>query len=203
MVSVRLYVEGGGDSKALRTECRRGFSEFARNAGLVGRMPKVVACGGRQNAYDSFRTALEACPNDGTPMLLVDAEEPVGGTGSWEHVKSRDGWERPRGATDEQCHLMVQCMEAWFLADRPALRDYFGKDFAESALPGNPQVEQIPKTDVLNGLAHAARHTTKGAYVKGQHSFDILARINPSVVESAAPHAKRFLGALRAPAEPA
>ena len=31
------------------------------------------------------------------------------------------------GATDEQAHLMVQCMEAWFLADRETLAAVFGR----------------------------------------------------------------------------
>ncbi len=105
-MSIRLYVEGGGDSKAQRAECRRGFSEFLRSSSLAGRMPRVVACGGRQNAYDSFCTAL-ASPREGPPMLLVDSEEPVNAAGPWEHLHARDGWVRPRAATDDQCHLMV------------------------------------------------------------------------------------------------
>jgi len=60
VVTVRLYVEGGGDSKELKTHCRRGFRKFIEKAGLQGRMPRIVACGGRQRAYDSFATALAA-----------------------------------------------------------------------------------------------------------------------------------------------
>ena len=50
MVELHLYVEGGGDSKVLRTACRRGFSEFLAKAGLQGHMPRIVACGGRSQA---------------------------------------------------------------------------------------------------------------------------------------------------------
>lgn len=42
---MKIYVEGGGDSKELKTRCRRGFSNFFEKAGLKGRMPRVVACG--------------------------------------------------------------------------------------------------------------------------------------------------------------
>lgn len=56
MVGMKLYVEGGGDTNLLRTACRQGFSEFLKKAGLAGRMPRVVACGGRQDAYDAFCT---------------------------------------------------------------------------------------------------------------------------------------------------
>lgn len=45
-MSVKVYVEGGGDhNKALQTQWRKGFSEFFLRAGLEGRMPAVVACG--------------------------------------------------------------------------------------------------------------------------------------------------------------
>jgi hypothetical protein len=58
MVELHLYVEGGGDSKLLRTACRRQFSEFLAKAGLKGHMPRIVVSGGRGQAYGDFRTAL-------------------------------------------------------------------------------------------------------------------------------------------------
>lgn len=33
---VKIYVEGGGDSAALKTVCREGFSKFLSKAGLAG-----------------------------------------------------------------------------------------------------------------------------------------------------------------------
>lgn len=193
-----LYVEGGGDSKDLRTKCRRGFRRFLEKAGLEGQMPRISACGSRRNAYDSFRTALHV--GDRTPILLVDSEEPLKAANPWEHLRNRkdDGWARPRGASAQHCHLMVQVMESWFLADRPALVSFFGPGFQEGSLPGNPAVEQINKADVLKGLAHATRDTTKGSYDKGPLSFTILGEIAPSAVESAAPAARRLLKVLRA-----
>lgn len=56
-MSVKVYVEGGGDSSALKRKCREGFREFFRKIGLQGRMPRIVACGPRNNAYDDFCTA--------------------------------------------------------------------------------------------------------------------------------------------------
>ena len=104
-------------------------------------------------------------------MLLLDAERAVGETGPWQHLKDRDGWDRPDGATDDQCHLMVQAMESWFLADRTALEKYYGQDFQETALPSNPQIEQVSKNDVLGGFRQATRGTTKGRYDKGIPQF--------------------------------
>jgi hypothetical protein len=201
MVTTKLYVEGGGDSKALRIECRRGFSEFLKKAGLAGRMPRIVACGGRQNAYESFRVAVERTSIPSLPLLLVDAEEAVEGEDPWEHLRHRDRWERPSAARDDQCHLMVQCMEAWFLADRAALEHHFGQGFRATALPANPRVEEIPKTDLIEGLDRAARGAAHGRYAKGDQSFRILAHLDPAKVEAAAPYARRFLEAVRAAAE--
>ena len=196
MVTVRLYVEGGGDSKKLRVQCRRGFRKFVEKAGLKGRMPRIVACGGRQRAYDSFTTALDA--GNSTPMLLVDAERPVTDASAWEHLRKRDGWPRPGRAHEDQCHLMAQVMESWFLADRPALKAFYGRKFHEESLPSDRSVERIAKADVLDRLARATRKTSKGPYDKGPTSFDILAEVDPSKVERAARHAKRFLDTLRA-----
>ncbi|MDR0720595.1 MAG: hypothetical protein LBF78_13230, partial [Treponema sp.] len=55
---VKIYVEGGGDTHTLRTACRRGFSGFLEKAGLKGYMPRIVACGSRNNAYADFCTAM-------------------------------------------------------------------------------------------------------------------------------------------------
>lgn len=198
MVSVQVYVEGGGDSKALRTECQRGFNEFIKKAGLASRMPRIVVCGGRQQAYSDFCVAAEQAGNQEVPMLLVDAEEPVQSGGPWEHLKSQAGWTRPAGTADQQCHLMVQIMESWFLCDVETLTAFYGNGFQQNALPRNSNVEAVPKSDVLGGLTRATRQTQKGPYSKGNHSFSILASIDPAKVESTAPYAKRLLEALRA-----
>ena len=194
MVSAKLYVEGGGNSKTLRTACRRGFAGFLERAGAAGRMPRIVACGGRGNAYDSFKTAHSSIGV--SAMLLVDAEGPVTAKGPWEHLQQSDGWRRPRGATDDQCHLMVEVMESWFLADKDALQAYFGQGFRRQALPVNPNIEQIPKQDVERGLDGATQGTRKGRYEKGAHSFEILARLDPVKVRKGSCYADRFVKAL-------
>ena len=73
----------------------------------------------------------------------MDSEGPVAqGAGPWAHLRARDGWIRPADATDENAHLMVQCMETWFLADRDNLADYFGHGFNPNALPAREEIEE-------------------------------------------------------------
>ncbi|MDE0391726.1 MAG: DUF4276 family protein [Rhodospirillales bacterium] len=197
-MKVKVYVEGGGNGKSLRPKCRQGFSSFFAKANLTGRMPKIIACGGRNSAFDKFRTALKLRNADEFVVLLVDSEDPVAdGAGPWLHLMRRDDWEKPDMATDDNAHLMVQCMEAWFLADKDGLAAYFGQGFNRNALPGRQQIEDVAKDDVLDGLKRATRQSKRGEYGKGRHSFDILEQTDPAKVTDASPHARRLVETLR------
>ena len=92
---------------------------------------------------------------------------------------------------------MVEFMESWFLADHEALKAFYGQGFHESALPRNPQVEQVSKRDIENDLQSATKDTSKGPYRK-KHSFKILGKLNHEKVMNASPYAKRFIEALKA-----
>jgi predicted ATPase len=203
VVAFTLYVEGGGESKALRTACREGFSKLIEKAGFKGSMPSVVACGSRSNAFDSFATAAERQAKGHVPLLLVDSEAPVSQRPSpWAHVRERagDGWTKPGRATDDQLHLMVECMEAWLVADRAALTAYFGQGFSPRALPAATRlIEAIPKDELYRALAKATKQCkTKGAYDKAKHSFGLLATVDPSRLRAASPWAERFFATLEA-----
>ena len=201
MVNYKLFVEGGGDARILRTACRNGFKEFLKKAGLAGQMPRVIACGSRKAAYDDFCTALNAGER---AFLLVDSEDPVCSEYAqkpWQHLAERPGdqWKQPADATDEQCHRMVVCMESWFLADRQILAFFFGQGFHANALPAPSRaVESIAKHQVHDALAKATNQCkTKGAYEKGGHSFKLLALLHPDAVCAASPWARRFIEELK------
>ncbi len=192
-MSARLYVEDGGDNKASKAVCRRGFKAFIEKAGAAGRISTIVPCGSRGNTYNSFRAALNVGAD---ALLLVDAEGPVTAPGAWQHLKDSDNWDRPPTATDGQCHLMVQAMESWFLADPDALASFYGQGFNQSALPRNRNIEQVSKQDAIDGLDRAARNTGRRGYKKGPASYEILERLDPAKVRSASPFAERFVQAL-------
>jgi hypothetical protein len=91
---------------------------------------------------------------------------------------------------------MVQCMEAWFLTDKAMLAQYYGNGFNRSALPPNPKIEEIPKGDVIRGLERATVETSKEAYHKTRHGFEILERLDPVAVQKGSPFAAAFFKVL-------
>lgn len=196
-MTVKLYVEGGGDYNTQKAALREGFRGFFDKAGFRNKRLKIVACGGRAVAYKDFRIALSASEPDTLPMLLVDSEAEVTANSVWEHLRSRPGdmWTKPHGASEENTYLMVQCMEAWFIADRDSLRAYYGKDFHLS-LGENQNVEFHAKASIQNALLSATRRTQKGEYRKIQHASALLKLIDPRKIRTASKHACRLLDKL-------
>lgn len=203
---MKVFVEGGGSEERQRRVCRQGLRKFLEKSGFKGRMPKIIAGGPRQEAYDSYCNELSG---DEPVLLLVDSEGPVKAHHQadraedwqpWQHLGERpdDRWAKPSGASDTDCHLMVESMENWLLADREALQGYFGQGFQQSKLPSKDKpLEEIPKSEALNKLKDATRDcATKSRYDKGQDSFRLLGRIDPQQVSSQSPWAKRFLDSL-------
>ena len=94
---------------------------------------------------------------------------------------------------------MVKIMESWFLADRDALKAFFGQGFKENALPASDNaIEGIAKQQVYRSLEQATSNCkTKAVYGKGEHSFKLLTKIDPAKVIQASPWAKRFVDELR------
>ena len=205
--SVVIYVEGGGSgdhSNALQAELRRGFSEFfAKTALGAQRRPRVVACGGREQAFDRFQTALTQGEN---ALLLVDSEAPVVAAAQlgrdscawqpWLHLKQQSGWKRPAQAAELDAHLMVQCMEGWLLCDVPAVKTFFGQGFAD--VPIHKPVETLTKTELYPWLEKSTQGTPKGAFGKGAHSFKLLAVIDSAKVLQQSPWAQRLVNELMA-----
>jgi hypothetical protein len=136
MNEIRIYVEGGGDKSDGRAAIRQGFNQFLTPLRELARRRR-----------------------------MVDAEGPVQSS-PWAHLQARDGWTAPSGAGDEHCHLMVQTMEAWFIADPESLAKYYGQGFRRNSLPATSNVESIPKNTLEPALIHATKETRKGRYHK-------------------------------------
>ena len=178
---IRIYFEG---TPALRPS----LGEFLERAVPAARGKlKLVAGGGRDKTIDDFGRAFRnTCPD--FLILLVDSEEADDGKLEI-RLRAKRNWRVPRNArTKHRICWMVQCMETWLIADRAALRGYYGRKLHEKSLPRNQDVESIPKIDVLKALIRA----TKSQYDKGTHTAKILLLLDPDVVCGAAPHCKRL-----------
>jgi hypothetical protein len=195
-VKAVVYVEGGGRQRRILDHCRRGFGELFEKVVREGHRPKVVACGDRRRTFEDFRADLEGS-EEGFRILLVDSEGPVrGDVTPWTYLRARDGWIKPANVGDDQAHLMVQCMESWFLADHEALSEYYEQGYVASSLPARTNVEEILKRDTERALEHASRHTQKGPYHKTRHGFNLLALIDPVKLRRASVHAQRLFEVL-------
>lgn len=199
-MKVKIYVEGGGAKKKLRTACRQAFSKFLSKAGFAECMPAVVACGSRKQAYDKFCAAIAERSAE-FAVLLVDSEEAVEADTPWKHLSGRkdDRWKCPSGATDRNAHLMVQVMESWFLADRDCLANYFGHGFNANALP-SPQrnLEDVAKRDVERALRESTRQSRLRRYDKGRDSFELLGRLDAKRVVDASQYTRRLVDTIAA-----
>ena len=146
MVTAYIYIEG--DSEA-ESGCRKAFRKLLENAGFNGKMPRLVASGGRNATFDDFRTKLKQSESGDYIAMLIDSEDPLGDIEkTWKHLKKRDNWDQPPEATDDQVLFMTTCMETWIAADRATLKSHY-KDLQESALPPLDKLENRIRHDVL------------------------------------------------------
>lgn len=155
----------------------------------------VIACGGRTQALDVWKTRCDQHPSD-TNLLLLDSEGPVQGIERpIEHLKRLEEWDFPEGASSSLVHLMTQVMETWLVADPGALAKVFGRHFDRSKLTKWPKLEAVSKATIFAALKKA---TKDKPYAKGAHSFKVLAEVDPAPLQAACPSAKRFFDAITA-----
>ena len=200
-MNAHLYIEGGGNSKGEKSRCREAFKTLLQKQGFSGRLPRLTACGGRGSAYDDFKTAHATAQSGHFVGLLIDSEDPAAIPAdplqqqTWAHLRRRDGWERPPGATDQQVLLMTTCMETWIAADRATLRAHYGAGLNENQLPATTNLESRHRHEVQEQLERATAATSK-PYRKGKRSFNLLAKLNPKALAPLLPSFDRAMAIL-------
>ena len=182
-MSAVIYLEGGGDA-AQDARCREGFRKLIEKIVPGRRQPKLVACGGRNQVFDAFKTRLVRPMGYDYVGMLVDSEDPVPAGGSpWAHLNTRDGWSRPSEASDENVLFMATSMETWCCADRVALTTRYGRNLRANALPPLVNLESQPRRSVFAALVASSG----GAYQKGRESFALLAELDPAALATYCP----------------
>jgi hypothetical protein len=194
---IRIYIEGGGDSIGQKTSLRQGFRQFFKEELEKEATIKIkwdiniTMCGKRSDAFRDFKNGLKSYP-DAFNILLVDAEAPVKKDSPWEHLKLRDNWDKPAGVDDDNCHLMVQTMEAWFIADIANLKEFYGQGFKENGIPKTANVETIAKDHLERILKIASSRTIKGKYHKINHASKLLELLDVTKVRHASHYCDRL-----------
>jgi hypothetical protein len=200
LVSAYIYLEGGGagaQSKDVDIRCREGFRNLLENCGFQRRMPRLVACGARESAFDDFSSAHSSGQAEYVG-LWIDSEDPLPDLeAAWQYLQAREHWNRPSGAADDQVLFMTTCMETWFVADRAALKAHFGAELQDSSLPPLDQMERRTRHDVQDKLSRASRDCSN-SYEKGRRSFAILGKLNPELLERLLPSFARVRRILNA-----
>jgi hypothetical protein len=200
MVSeIRIYVEGGGRDSGSRRIIREGLNEFFSPLVRLARKHriawKVIPCGSRNDTFENFMLALGEHPR-AFNVLLVDSEERVS-LPRWEHLRRQDHW-KVGDLPEDRCHLMVQTIEAWLVADPETLAAFYGQGFLRGSLPKRQDVEAIAKEDLIRALDRATSRTQKGRYHKISHCADLLGLLDQNRVRSRARHCDLLFTTLEA-----
>ena len=197
MSSITIYMEGGGDSIDTRAALRQGMDSFlqplkhaTRNRGWSW---NLVCRGPRGEAFRAFCDAVSSA-HDILVVLLVDAERPVGQPAR-HHLKERDGWDLS-AVGEDRVHLMVQAMEAWFVADPTSISEYYGHGFRKEALSSEQDLEGVTTYNLSHWLRRAMRDSSKGNYHKTRHASDLLKLIDRATVAARCRHCKRLFDVL-------
>jgi len=190
LVTAVIYLEGGGESKELRSRCREGFHKLLERNGFKGKMPRLVACGSRNSVFSDFKAAHQR-KDCNFIALWIDSEDPVDDIEkTWAHLEKRDGWEKPEKSSDEQVLFMTTCMETLIAADRDALKKCFKKNLQDSALPSLNNLESKNRKELFD-LLKQATPDCKSPYVKGKKSFELLGLLNAKTLQKDLPSVTR------------
>ena len=203
VTAIQIYYEG---DDALGRGFRKFFASILRAARQRRISFRLVNGGSTESTVSDFLTAVRTNEGDANTLdiLLVDSDGPADSNDPHydrfrQALQNTSHWQRERrGVTVQpnQFYWMVQAMEAWLLADRAALRRYYGQRLREGGIPGSEStVESIG--DPVLALETATRDTQKRRYHKTQHAPELLESVDVVKVRDNAPACDRLFTALQ------
>jgi Domain of unknown function (DUF4276) len=194
---IQIFIEGGskGQNRASSQKLRLGFLQFFDELNQTARSKnikfKAIICGSIDETFRIFRYENTKA-NNAFLCFLVDSDKPLEDNDTPKNFLEREKKWDLKNIADNQCHLMVQIMESWFLADVETLKSFYGQNFKHNAIPKQPNVEKIAKLDVENSLDKATNETSKGKYHKIQHGAELLGKIETDKVKEKSAHCNRL-----------
>ncbi len=194
---IQIFIEGGskGQDRFSSQKLRIGFASFLNELAVMAREKQIRfninICGSTDQTFRIFQGANNKA-NNSFLCFLVDSDKPLEDDDTPKNFLQREKNWSFENIKDEQCHLMVQIMESWFLADVETLKSFYGQNFKHNAIPKQPNVEKIAKLDVENSLDKATNKTTKGKYHKIKHGADLLSKIETAKVREKSAHCNRL-----------
>lgn len=196
---IRLYVEGGPvgvDAEGVRS-IRKAFKQHFERLDPRLKSLVVVVSGSTDQTIKSFAEGKHEYYPDYCVALLVDSDAPVSASSPGKHLESKLNSAAISQDAQSEVFLMVQCMEAWLVTDVVALEKCFGNKVREIKFPANPNIEAVPKKDILAALNVAAKVRPARHYHKIRDGAKILAELSPKLVAERSKHASALHEFLR------
>jgi hypothetical protein len=192
--NVVIFIEGGGTFEKEKRILRAGFDSFfqplKRLAAERGKSFRLVACGGRDEAFRAFENERKF-EEETHCLLLIDSEE-VLDDGVKAQLAQRERHWNLTTVPEGDLHVMTTTMETWIIADLNALRTFYGQHFAQNRLPVHNNLEKVSKQDVWRDLAAATQNSQAGIYHKMRHAPKLLSRMDSTTVRQRCSHCNRL-----------
>lgn len=197
-----VFIEGDSKQKgkynsiSLREGFQYFFSTISGIANSKGIKFRPIPCDSKFQTFKDFLNGIKVYKNSFVAFLIdSDGEVDDAETAKSFLQKQNENW-RFDDVAEDQCHLMVQTMESWLIADLESLKNYYGQNFRSNPIPKHADCEKALKSDIEDGLLRATRDTTKGAYHKVKHGAELLRRLDVDKVKAKCKYCKRLFDVL-------
>ena len=177
---------------------RPGFSQLFQshvNRARAKRLRFKLVAGGP--GTETIKDFLRFCSTEPSSLnvLLIDSEGPVTDTIRYisDSIRSLSMWNAGVSCSDEQIHLMVQAMEAWFVADPQSLSRRFGQNYSTRHLPSPESAETVSTADLLTAIRRGLPQSRRRrGYDKVSDGVELLRLIDVEVVSQHCGHFRRL-----------
>ena len=190
VAEVTIHFEGHSN---LRPGFHKLFEPHVNHARQQRIRFKLIAGGSRTEAVKDFQRSCRSQPSN-VNILLIDSEGPIPDTASAiQSLRAQRFWDGSVACDDDQVNLMVQAMEAWFIADPQALVNHFGQDFSIKALPSPQNAESVSPSDLTTAIHEGLRNSGRRRYDKVTDGVKLLQLIDRVKVGQYCQHFQRLM----------